>query len=92
MNTHADRARAGCDFIERENDIDPDFFSLKNIRPEEANQVIAALDAEQPGWDAKFWFEELGIMTADSAWDFFLPTAARLFPHLLKEGHFAEDF
>jgi hypothetical protein len=87
-----DRARAGREFIERENEIDPDFFPLKNIQPNEANQIIATLDAERHGWDAKFWFEPLGIMSPDTAWDFFLPTAARIFPHLLKEGFSAQDF
>ena len=57
-----DRARAGREFIMRENDDDPKFFPLKNITLEQAQKIVDGLDAEQPGWDSKFWFPELGMI------------------------------
>ena len=85
------RARAGREFIMRENDDDPKFFPIKNITLEQAQKIVNSLDAEQPGWDSKFWFPELGMIDPDAAWDFFLPAAARLFPHSVKHGFSGED-
>jgi hypothetical protein len=85
------RAEAASRFIRNENEDYPENFPLGNLTAEQADAVVACLDAEQPGWDANFWFEDSGMISPDTAWDSFIPVAARMFPALLKPGNSIED-
>ena len=86
MQEPTERQQACWDFISSENEDYGENFPIKKLTLAEVESVLEWLDSNRPGWDKKFWFEGLGKIDVDLAWDFFVPAVAQVLPHRVKAG------